>query len=120
MLAVVCCLAPPAAIAASSHRVTHVVILWLKRPGNANDRRLLVRASEGFRKLKGVTRVQTGDPLPVRRPGIEQSFDLAVIMTFKNTASLERFEKDRSHQEAVRMVLQPLVRRYIVYNVVTE
>ena len=96
--------------------VHHVVIFWLKQPRNERHLAQLTRASEKFRALPGVVRVETGRGLPVRRIGIEQPFDLCVIFTFENRAALKRFETDSQHLAAVKSVLQPLVKRYAVYN----
>ena len=96
------------------------MIFWLKRPGNASDRAQLAHASESFRSIPGVLRVDVGRALPVRRPGIEQAFDLGVVFTFRNQAALDRFEADPRHQHAVQTVLKPLVRRYSVFNLAVD
>jgi hypothetical protein len=106
----------PTPAAAARGEIHHVVIFWLKHPGNAQDLVHLTRASEKFRTLPGVLRVETGRALPVRRTGIEQPFDLCVIFTFQDRAALKRFEVDPRHLAAVKSVLQPLVKRYAVYN----
>ncbi len=64
--------------------------------------------------------MEVGLPLPVRRPRIEQSFDLAVILTFRDRGALARFASDPRHTAAVRSVLKPLVKRYIVFDSVLE
>ena len=111
---------PCVVLAARPGHVNHVVIFWLKRPGNAQDRTKLAQASEKFRSLPGVLRVEVGRALPVRRPGIEQPFDLCVIFTFRNQAALRRFEADPQHIEAVKSVLKPLVKRHAVFNSATN
>ena len=103
-----------------SGHINHVVIFWLKRPGHADDRARLVRASEGFRRMPGLLRVEVGRAQPVRRPGIEQAFDLCVVFTFRDQAALDRFEADPRHRRAVQTVLNPLVRRYAVFNSVAD
>ncbi len=105
---------------AAPPRITHVVIIWLKHPGNAADQERLIRASNSFRRIHGVVRVEAGRGLPVQRSGIDQNFDVSVIITFKNRAALERFQKSARHQLAVREVLRPLARRFVVYNAVVE
>lgn len=106
--------------AAARGEVTHVVIFWLKRPGNAHDRLALAHASKSFRSMPGVLRVDVGRAMPIERPGIEQSFDLSVVFTFRDHAALQRFEKDPRHLAAVESTLKPLVRRFVVFNSVAE
>lgn len=97
-----------------------MVIFWLKRPGNAADRAALVRASEGFRTLPGVVRVQVGSGMPVRRPKIERGFDVCAVFTFASETALARFERHPQHKSAVDSVLKPLVRRYLVFNSIAD
>ena len=110
----------PTGFAASAPQINHVVIFWLKRPSNAQDLSTLAQASKKFRSIPGVLNVAVGPALPVRRQGIEQSFDLCVIFTFQNVTALHRFESDPRHKEAVKSVLQPLVRRYQVFNAAVD
>ena len=113
-------LQPCDAAAAGSGHVTHVVILWLKRPDNPADRNAIARASKSFREMPGVVNIEVGNSLPVRRSGIEERFDLSIVFTFRNQAALERFEKDPRHTAARNAVLKPLVKRYVVFNSVAD
>jgi hypothetical protein len=51
---------------------------------------------------------------------VEQSFDLGVVMTFRDREAFEKFERDQRREQAVDAMLRPLVRRYTVYNFVNE
>jgi hypothetical protein len=103
-----------------SGQVTHVMLFWLKRPGNVDDQNLLLRALRALRRVRGVNEVRVGRSLPVARPGLEQSFDLGAVMTFRDREALEKFERDQRRGQAIDAMLQPLVRQYIVYNFVNE
>jgi hypothetical protein len=105
---------------ARSGQVTHVMLFWLKRPGNVDDQNFLLRALRTLRRVRGVNDVRVGRPLPVDRPGLEQSFDLGVVVIFRDRETLEKFEHDPRRREALDAMLQPLVRRYIVYNFANE
>jgi Stress responsive A/B Barrel Domain len=122
----VCCIAfsfastGAQAAPARSGQVTHVMLFWLKRPGNVDDQNLLLRALRALRRVRGVNEVRVGRSLPVARPGLEQSFDLGAVMTFRDREALEKFERDQRRGQAIDAMLQPLVRQYIVYNFVNE
>ena len=105
-----------AATVADERPISHVVIIWLKNPGHLQNEHALIAASKSFRRIRGVTRVEVGRALPSRRRGIEQSFDLAVLITFRNRKALERYENHPRHLLAVQQVLRPLAKRYVVYN----
>ena len=105
---------------ARSGKVTHVMLFWLKRPGNVDDRNVLVRGLRTLRRVRGVNDVRVGRPLPEDRPGLEQSFDLGVVVIFRDREALEKFERDPRRRGALDAMLQPLVRRYTVYNFANE
>jgi hypothetical protein len=108
------------AAAARSGQVTHVILFWLKRPGNLDDQSFLRRTLRSLRRVRGVNDVRVGRSLPVARPGLEQSFDLGAVMIFRDREALEKFERDLRREQALNAMLRPLVRQYTVYNFVNE
>jgi len=108
------------AVATHSGQVTHVMLFWLKRPGNVDDQNYLRRALRTLRRARGVNDIRVGRPLLVDRPGVEQSFDLGVVITFRDREALEKFERDPRREQAIDAILRPLVRQYTVYNFVNE
>jgi hypothetical protein len=117
-----CSVASPDAKSAAprSGQVTHVMLFWLKRPGNIDDQNLLLRGLRTVRRVRGVNDVRVGRPLPVDRPDLEQSFDLGVVIIFRDREALEKFERDPRRRGALDAILQPLIRRYIIYNFANE
>ena len=99
--------------ALQGRQVVHVVVCWLKDPGGERE---LINVSREFRTLPGVIRVQTGRPIPSDRPVVDDSFDVAIVMTFRDEAALRAYEASDQHQRAVRETLQPLVKRFVVYD----
>src|SRR3981081_3782 len=104
------------AVAARSGQVTHVMLCCLNRPANVDDQNLLRRALRTLRRARGVNDMRVGRPLLVDQPSVEQSFDLGVVMTFRDREALEKFERDQQRQQAIDAMLRPLVRHYTVYN----
>ena len=105
---------------ARSGQVTHVMLFWLKRSGNVDDRNVLLRGLPTLRRVRGVNDVRVGRPLPVDPPGLEQSFDLGVVVIFRDREALEKFEHDPRRRRVLDTILEPLVRRYTVYNFANE
>ena len=108
------------AASARSSQITHVMLFWLKRPGNVDDRNVLLRGLRTLRRVRGVTDVRVGRSLPIDPPGLEQSFDLGVVVIFRDREALEKFERDPRRRSALDAVLQPLLRRYTIYNFANE
>ena len=97
-------------------RVTHVVVCWLKTPGDANARQQLIADSKSFTRIPGIVDVSAGAALPSTRPSVDSSFDVAIVMKFKDEAALASYAQHPVHLAAVERTLRPLVARYIVYD----
>src|SRR5438874_12904850 len=108
------------AVATRSGQVTRVMLFWFTRPGNIDDQNFLLRALRTLRRARGVNDVRAGRRLPVDRAGLEESFDLGVVVTFRDREALEKFERDQRREQAIDAMLRPVVRRYTVYNFVNE
>ena len=98
-------------------RAIHVVVAWLKKPGDEAARRKLIMESKKLGDIPGVVRVSAGTVIPSPRPMVDSSFDVVIVMTFRSSEDLERYPQNPRHQEAVKNVLGPLVERYIVYDI---
>jgi hypothetical protein len=98
-------------------RVTHVVMCWLKNPGSASDRQRLIDESEKFKKIPGVVSVTAGGPIASTRPVVDSSFDVGVVIAFKDEAAMTAYEANPIHVKAVKEVLKPLSAKLVIYDV---
>lgn len=97
--------------------VTHVVLLWLKTPGDAAAIDNIIRTSRQFTQIPGVVSVKVGRPLPSTRPVVDASFDVGLAMSFADEAALQAYETHPQHVKAVREVLRPLAAKIQVYDI---
>ncbi len=102
---------------APSGSVDHVVLIWLKRPGNAADRQAVQAASEELRAIPGIRFLSHGTPLPSDRPVVDDSFDVGLVMRFDSAAALQAYEQHPLHVEKVAKVLKPLSRKIVVHDI---
>lgn len=101
--------------------IEHAVFIWLKRPGHAEDRAALVRATAELRKSTGLIRsFRHGQAVPSDRPVVDDTFDLALLMRFADRDALLEFERHPDHKRAQREVLQPLARRVVIYDIALD
>jgi len=101
--------------------VDHIVIVWLKRPGNAEDKAKLVATSKELQRALPVIRgMSFGRPLPSERPAVDDTFDLAFVMRFANRNDLAAYETSAIHQRAAKEILRPLSRKLIIYDIEGE
>lgn len=100
--------------------IVHVVVCWLNEPGDNRAKDRIRAATKSFEELPGVVRTHVGPRLPLAttRPIDDTTFDLAVVMVFRDEQSLVNYQRSPEHQQAVREVLQPLTRKVVVYDFV--
>ena len=95
--------------------IGHVVIFWLKEPGNPDGRRQIIDASDTFRSVPGVLSVEAGEKLASPRRNVDDTYDVAVVMWFKDRPSLERYQTHPAHLEMLSRV-GPLIDRTMAYD----
>jgi len=102
-------------------KVEHVVLVWLKKPGDAADRAKVVSAAKMFQaEIKEIQHLSVGTPLASDRPVVDDSFDVGLVMRFANSTDLGTYEKHPVHVKAVKEVLQPIAAKLLVYDVVAQ
>jgi hypothetical protein len=97
--------------------ITHVVLMWLKTPGDAAAIDKIVRTSREFTAIPGVVSVRIGRPMASTRPVVDASFDVGLAMTLNDEAALHAYETHPQHLKAVTEVLRPLAAKTVVYDI---
>lgn len=101
-----------------SRGIDHIVIVWLRRPGNPDDIAKLVATSKELQRALPVMRgMSYGRPLPSERPVVDDTFDLAFVMRFANRKDLAAYENSAIHRQAATEILRPLSRKIVIYDV---
>jgi heme-degrading monooxygenase HmoA len=100
--------------------VSHVVVCYLKKPGDAEGRRKLIEASKEFREIPGVLSVEVGRVLPSTRPIVVNDYDVALVITYEDVEAMNAYVTHPIHERAVKEVLQPLTAKVVVYDFVNE
>jgi hypothetical protein len=105
-------IAPPA----KPGTVDHVVLVWLKRPGNEQDKQTLVGLGRELRAIPGIRFLDSGTALPSERPTVDDSFDIGYVMRFDSPAALEAYAVHPLHVKAKDELVR-LGKRILVYDV---
>jgi hypothetical protein len=98
-------------------QVTHIVLCWLKEAGNETYKRVLIETSRSMAKIPGVLSVSAGEPVKSGRPIVDDSFDVGITFVFKDTSALRMYLENPLHKETQRSVLQPLVKKVVIYDI---
>src|SRR5438128_4601126 len=67
--------AQPATTKITAGGVSHVVLVWLKKPGDAEARTAVLGAIPQIKTIPGVIDVQAGRVIPSTRPVVDSTFD---------------------------------------------
>lgn len=79
----------------------HSVYFWLSNPESSDDRAAL---KAGLESLRGISDIQTayiGSPAETRRPVIDHSYDLSLIVIFADKAAHDVYQDHPVHLEFV-------------------
>ena len=102
--------------AKQDQRVSHVVVVWLKEPGNTQMREQFIDASRALESVPGVVSRHVSAVIPSDRPKVDDTFDVAVTVTFENAQALEKYMQSKKHKSMLKDKLKPIVNRVVVYN----
>ena len=94
----------------------HLVLCWLKEPGNQIHRKRIIDVSESFRDIPVVLEVYAGEVVKSERQIVDDSFDIGILIVTKDGASLQEYLEHPIHQDAKQEVLLPLVDKVLVYD----
>jgi hypothetical protein len=106
--------------AESSQTFSHVLVVWLKQPGDAKMRQKFIAASERMNSLPGIISRHVGFVEQSDRNIVDDSFDVAVTVTLKDKAAYELYMAHPLHKEIVERDLKPLVDKLIAYDFVSK
>ena len=94
----------------------HVVLVWLKDAGNAEQRARIIEVSKSFRSIPGVLDVQAGKAVASERDIVDDSFDVGILVVVPDERRLREYLDHPIHQKAKNDVLVPLVEKILVYD----
>lgn len=100
-----------------SGQVTHIVLCWLKQPGNAGYRQQIVQSSLSMQKIPGVIEVRTGTPVKSDRPVVDDSFDVGITFLFKDQVAMNAYLEHPLHKELQQRVMKSLVKKVVIYDI---
>ena len=96
--------------------VVHVVMVWLKEPGNMVHRAQIIDGSKKLRDIPGVQDLRVGEVVPSERDVVDDSFDVALYMRFANEEAMHAYLSHPDHVNVVKEYFVPIMDRYKVYD----
>ncbi|MGD2160426.1 MAG: Dabb family protein [Gammaproteobacteria bacterium] len=96
--------------------VVHTVFLWLKKPGNQQDRERLLIATDRLRAIPGVQEIRFGEVIESSRDAVDDSFDVGVYFYFSDIAAMNHYLVHPLHRRVVEQEIKPVVERLVVHD----
>jgi len=102
----------------ASGKIEHIVLVWLKRPSNAEDRATLVATAKKFQaEISEIQHLSVGAAVASDRDIVDDTFDVGFVMRFADKATLTAYENHPTHKDAVKKILLPLAKKVLVYDI---
>ena len=98
-------------------QIIHIVVIWLREPGNEAHRQTLITASQQLTQIPGVIAVEGGSVITSERSVVDSSFDVALVFKLQNQQALRGYVQHPLHKKLLKEVFKPLIERYRVYDV---
>lgn len=95
---------------------SHIVIFWTdpQKPGAADD--LIAGAEKYLHPIPGILSFHVGRMVPSDRPVVDQSYQVALNITFPDKQTQDEYQKHPSHLEFVEKVFRSNCARVVVYD----
>jgi heme-degrading monooxygenase HmoA len=106
--------------AEENKKITHVVMVWLKEPGNEQQRAEFIKASEQLNDLPGIVNRHVGVVRSSDRIIVNDTFDVAVIVTMESEAALKAYLNNPKHKKILKEKIKPLTNRVVVYDFISQ
>lgn len=106
---------------AAAGKLYHIGLVWLKEPGNAEQRQQIIAAAHAFaREIPEVQFLSVGQSPPSSSPYVDDSFDVCVVMRFADKVAMERYNQHPVHQKAAHEAFLPLSKKILFYDFISE
>jgi hypothetical protein len=96
--------------------IHHVLLIWLKEPGNKLHRQQVIDATRQLASIPELKQLRLGEPVASERAHIDDSFDVGIYMTFADEAAMGRYIQDENHKIIVRDKIKPIIEKVIGYD----
>ena len=96
--------------------VNHVVLLWLKDPGNVQQQQQIIEATRSLEEIPGVIKIRVGKKITSPRPIVDDSFSVGIHMLFADRIAMENYLKHPEHTRTVTQSIMPFVDKIVIYD----
>ena len=95
---------------------SHIVVFWTDSAQPDAADKLVAGANRLLKNIPGVLQFHAGKMVPSERPVVEQSYQVALNLTFQNQQAEQAYQVHPQHIEFVGKFVKPLVKKVAVYD----
>jgi len=95
---------------------SHIVIFWTKPSMEEAGQQLIDGLNHYLPDIPGVISMHVGRCAPSNRPVVDQSYQVALNITFKNKIVQDAYQDHPQHVEFVEKVFKETCDRVVVYD----
>ena len=99
-----------------SARIHHIVMVWLKPTVTQGQLDDILEATALLGTIPGVVSFSYGEPMHLARPLVDNSYSLAISMTFADEKAMRRYLADPTQVGYVKRWIKPVAARVVVYD----
>ena len=100
----------------NSEEIRHVVMVWMKKKPTESEFNELLKASLALKEIKQLLSIQGGRAISSERPIVDDSFDLGLVMTFRNIKEMDEYVNHPIHEAFVNKYIKGRVDKVVVYD----
>jgi hypothetical protein len=97
----------------------HAVYFWLHDSVTDSEKMEFVKLLKTFKKIKSVKRVYVGSPAGTPRTVVDNSYDVALIVQFKDKAGHDLYQVDEIHINAIK-AFEAWIKDIRIYDMIAE
>ena len=97
-------------------KLNHVVLCWLKEPGDRENIKKIITMTQSFQSIPGVLDAQAGRVVLSDRKIVDDSFDVGILIQVQDEAALQQYLDHPRHQKAKEEIFLPLIEKVLVYD----
>jgi len=95
----------------------HSVYFWLKDDVTSEQHNEFVEVLRGLENIKSVEAIEVGEPAGTPRDIVDNSYDVALLVYFKDRAGHDLYQVDTIHTQAIT-VFEDWIKEIVIYDAI--
>lgn len=101
---------------AESSKLHHIVMVWFNDNISEEEQKTIRKASYELKNISGILSLELGTAIPSERAIVDDSFDLGIVMTFRDQATMQAYLDHPHHKAFIKQHIKGKTKKLIVYD----